>query len=136
MHTESALEQGREAFQQQAWGEAYTLLSAADTKASLKPKDLRKLAESAYLISKEADFIDILKRTHQIFLDKGDAVQAANCAFWLGITLFNQGNQAQGGGWIGRAQHLIDGCGQKSVEQGLLLVPQALQRLREGDAEG
>src|SRR5699024_9403179 len=63
-------------------------------------------------------------------------VQAANCASWLGITLFNQGKHAQGGGWIGRAQHLIDGCGQKCVEQGLLLVPQALQRLREGHAEG
>lgn len=134
MSTAAILERGRKAFRQQAWGDAYTLLSAADQETRLEPKDLKYLAEAAYLIGKESDFIDLCKRAHHEFLKQDDIPKAANCAFWLGMTLFNQGDHAQGGGWMSRARRLIDELKEECVEQGFLLVPEALQNLREGKA--
>lgn len=135
MTAESPLKKGQEAFQQQAWGEAYALLSSANHNASLNPHNLKKLARAAYLIGKESDFIDAMKGAHHKFLDKDNAVEAANCAFWLGMILFNQGEYAQGGGWMARAGRLVEDSGQDCAEQGFLLVPQALQHLREGNTE-
>jgi len=40
------------------------------------------------------------------------------------------------GGWLGRAQRLVDAEGHERVEQGYLLLPVAFQHDATGDAEG
>lgn len=128
------LEQGIEAYRQQAWAEAYTHLMSADKETGLDAGVLELLAKAAYLIGKESECIEILSRAHQSFLDRDQTEDAADAAFWTGMILLNQGDNAQGSGWIARAGRLLKDR-QDSVERGFLLVPEALQHLRKGDAE-
>src|SRR4051794_20782315 len=89
--TAHALEQGRDAFRKQAWGVAFSQLSAADGQSSLAPEDLVQLAQAAWLIGRETEGGDFLARAHQAFLSRGDAQRAVRCAFWLGFTLLLNG---------------------------------------------
>ncbi len=130
------LHRGRESFRRQMWGDAYAQLSAVDVEAGpLDPEDLERLATSAYLTGRDADCEGVWARAHEGFLDRDEVERAARCAFWLGLVLFNRGEEARGGGWIARAGRLVtDGGGRDCVEQGYLLVPAALGRLAGGDA--
>ncbi|MEX0657730.1 MAG: hypothetical protein WD080_01215 [Egibacteraceae bacterium] len=103
-----SLERGRSSFDRHVWGDAYAQLSAADGEEPLGPEDLRRLAVAA----------------------------AVRCAFWLALELFNRGEMARGGGWLARAQRLLDDYGQECVEQGYLLLPLALRTLESGDPVG
>ena len=42
------------------------------------------------------------------FWAAGDAERAARCAFWLGFGLLLEGERRAGGGWLARAQRLLD----------------------------
>ena len=77
---------------------------------------------------------DAWARAHQAWLQDGDARRAARCAFWIGFGLMLKGDMAQGGGWLGRARRLVEGD-DDCVEQGYLLVPEALQSFGAGDFE-
>jgi DNA-binding CsgD family transcriptional regulator len=117
-----ALEQGRDAFRKQAWGEAFSQLSDADRKSSLAPEDLVNFAQAALLTGRETEGADILSRAHQAFLTRGDTQLAARCAFWLGFTLLINGEFAKAGGWLSRASRL--------------LVPEGYRLYQAGDAVG
>ena len=132
MHT--TLEQGREAFEQQAWLEAYDRLKAADREASLDPEDLERLATAAYLVGEYADSTDTWARAHQELLSQNDVERAARCAFWLAFGLMNRGKRARAGGWTARARRLLDEGQRDCVEKGYLLLHVALQCLGGGDA--
>jgi len=132
MPTTDALAQGRESFARRAWADAYACLSAADRKASLEPKDLERLATAAYLSGKDSD--DIWARAHHGFLDRGDREQAARCALWLAFGLLDRGDLARSGGWLSRAQRLLDEGKYDCVLRGYLLLPVALRHIFEGDA--
>ena len=136
MGTEKALDQGRKAYQQQVWGEAYTLLSNADKEASLAPENLELLAVAAYLVGKFNECYDIWTRAHNDYLNNDNIVGAIRCAFWMGFTLLNKGESARGGGWIARARTLLEEGQLDCVERGYLLLPVALRCLGEGDPKG
>ncbi|HSK96830.1 MAG TPA: hypothetical protein VK891_09455 [Euzebyales bacterium] len=127
------IDQAREAFRLHAWGDAYAHLSALDADGSLAPEDLDRLARAAYLTGRDPDCEDTWVRAHKAFLDAGEVAQAARCAFWLGLVLFNRGEEARGGGWIGRAGRLVAELGPDCVEQGYLLLPAGLGRLGAGE---
>lgn len=135
MNPEDLLEQGREAFRQQNWAEAYTLLISADHDKTLPPPDLEQLAKAAYLAGKESVCTDCWSRAHHEYLSRQKINEAVRCAFWIGMIFFNHGDHAQGGGWIARAERILDDYREKGPEQGFLLVPKALQQLREGAPE-
>lgn len=135
MTTSNTLDQGREAFRQQAWADAYTILSSAKAETVLAPPDLELFAKAAYLIGKETDCIKIWTEAHHKYLNLDDIRQAAQCAFWIGMILFNSGERAQGSGWIARAGRLIKDYQKDCVEGGFLLIPEALQHLGKGEAE-
>jgi DNA-binding CsgD family transcriptional regulator len=128
-----ALEQGRRSFARQAWAEAYAQLSAADGHDPLGPEDLERLATAAYLIGRDDDGADVGARAHHEFLHRGEVARAVRCAFWLGFSLIEQGDEARGGGWLARARRLLDDAQLDCVEQGYLLYPEALQALLQGD---
>ena len=129
---ERALKQGRESFRTQAWGAAFSQLSAANGEVPLEADDLVLLAQAALLIGREADGSDFLARAHQAFMERGNTQIAARCAFWLGFTLLLSGESSKAGGWLSRASRLLEGepdC----VEKGYLLLPTGYRAVRSGD---
>jgi len=128
------LDRGRAAIDGRAWGDAFHLLSAADGDAALAPEDVERLALAAHLTGRDDEAEELRARAHQEYLRRGDPVRAARCAFWLGMGLIqDRGEMARGGGWLARAQRLIDEAGADCAERGFLLIPAGLQRMAEGD---
>jgi DNA-binding CsgD family transcriptional regulator len=128
------LERGREALRRRAWAEAFAQLSLADRATPLEASDLEWLAAAAHLLGKDPESAELLTRAHQRYLSAGEVEPAARCAFWLGFALLNNGDQAQGGGWLARARRLLDDGRRDCVEQGYLLVPEGIRCIREGAA--
>ena len=128
-NTLEELKRGRDAFGRRAWGDAYALLSEADRQVPLGPEDLERLAVSAFLLGKDSETQDAWSSAYHQLLNKGDTARAARCAFWLGLLAIQARDMARGGGWLGRAQELVD-QGPDCVERGYLLVPSGLQNLR------
>ncbi len=123
---------GRANFPQRSWGEEYSTLLAADAERGLEPRDVARLAVAAYLLGRDAESEELLARAHKELARHGDTEQAARSAFWLAFQLFTKGEVARGGGWLARARRLVEdhpGC----VEQGYVLVPDALHSMRVGD---
>jgi tetratricopeptide (TPR) repeat protein len=131
-----ALDRGREAFRRRAWGDAYSQLSSADRAEPLPLDDLENLAVACYLAGKDADSEAFWARAHRESLRAADWGRAARCAFWLGITLMNRSERAKGGGWLARAQRVLDDSQHDCVERGWLLIPLGLRLYAQGDYEG
>jgi DNA-binding CsgD family transcriptional regulator len=126
---------GRRAYASEAWLEAYEQLSAADRREPLGAQDVRLLATSAYMIGRESEYLDLLERAHRAHLTAGERLEALRCAFWLGIGLAGRGDVGRAGGWLGRAQRLLDECGADRVERGYLLLPLVFEQEASGDLE-
>ena len=126
------LQEAREAFRQASWRRAFDAFSAARRSQSLSTADLWLLAQSAYLIGHEDAYMDALQEAHQAHLDRGEAVQAARCAFWQGLHLANRNEIAAATGWFGRAARLLDENEADCAERGYLLLPVAHQALTAG----
>ncbi|MCH7230271.1 LuxR C-terminal-related transcriptional regulator [Glycomyces sp. L485] len=125
---------GRRAYEQLAWRDAYTDLSDADRQSPLNAVDLERLARAAYLIGRFDAADSAWERAHHDYLGRGETAAAARCAFWLGLTLHQRGENARGGGWLGRSRRLLDEASLDCVERGYLRIPEALQTL-DRDAE-
>lgn len=128
----AVLDRGRDAFERRAWGEAFAVLSTADRDAPLTPEDLERLATAASLLSRDAESNELWARTHQQFLARGDVPRAARCAFWLAFGLIDRGEQVRAGGWLARAQRLLDEAGCDCVERGYLLMPAGIRQATVG----
>jgi DNA-binding CsgD family transcriptional regulator len=129
-----ALDRGREFFGRHAWADAFAELSAADREAALTLEDLERLAVAAYLVGADGDSDDAWLRAHHECLRLGYVVRAARCAGWLAQGLLLRGEMARGGGWLARAQRLLDEAQDDGVGRGYLLVPAALQCFDEDPA--
>ena len=127
MSVADALDRGREFFGRQAWGDAFAQLAAADREAALELEDLERLAVAAYLVGADRESDDAWLRAHHECLRLGDVVRAARCAGWLAQGLLLRGEMAPGGGWLARAQRLLDEGHHDDVGRGYLLLPVALQ---------
>jgi DNA-binding CsgD family transcriptional regulator len=128
-----ALDRGREFFGRHVWGDAFAELSAADRNGALGLEDLERLAVAAYLVGADADSDDAWLRAHHECLRLGNVVKAARCAGLLAQGLLLRGEIARGGGWLARAQRLLDGAHHHGVEQGYLLLPVAIQSFHSQD---
>ena len=122
----SALDRGRASFERKAWGAAFAELTAADQDEPLEPEDLERLSIAATLIGKDDDAVAILTRCHHEHLRRGNPARAARLAFWCAMSLFNRGEEAQGGGWLARTQRILDEAGIDCVERAYPLIPLAL----------
>lgn len=133
MATTELLEQARSDFERRIWGEAYARFSAADGQQPLVAEDLERLAVAAQLVGDDDVSAVMWERAHLQLLQRGDVAWAVRCAFWLALGLVNRGEMARGGGWLGRAQRLIQDHELDCAEHGFLLVPAALGTLEGGD---
>jgi ATP/maltotriose-dependent transcriptional regulator MalT len=122
------------ALEQQAWGDVYAQLSAADRSAPLALDDLERLAVAAYLIGRDRESEDAWTRAHQEAQRHDDVARAVRCAFWVAFGLLNKGELARGSGWVDRAQRLLDDGRHDCVEQGYLRYCVAFRCVLEGDA--
>lgn len=113
----------------------YKRLSLADKNSSLEAEGLMRLATLCYLTGKNDESEDIWVRAYNGFLATHNDYRAIRCAFWLSFQLFNSGDHAKGGGWIARAQRLLEKNKEASVEQGYFLLPLAYQSIIKGETE-
>ncbi len=131
----SGADRGRDAFNRQAWRQAYEDLAGATRDGSLEIDDLERLAAAAYLIGRSGESSDVWTRAHQECARIGEVARAARCAFWLAFALLNNGELARGGGWVDRGQRLLDDRKLDCVEQGYLRYASALRSVFTGDVE-
>ena len=131
-----AIDRGRESFGRRAWADAFAQLSAAEGDSHLGLEDLERLAAAAHLVGRIDDSVDAWARAHHAYIGAGDVERGARCAFWLAFVLLNKGELASGGGWVHRAQRLLDDGQRDCVEQGYLRYCASLRMVFEGDVEG
>ena len=74
------------------------------------------------------------ERVYHARLESGECLAAARAAFWLGFRLLVRGEAGRAGGWLGRAQRLVEREGRECVEQGYLLLPVGQRHLSRGRA--
>lgn len=123
----------REAFNRQAWRRAYDELSAAAVVEPLEVDDLERLASAAYLAGLSDASRSAWISAHERCAHVGDVARAVRCAFWLAFALLNAGDLARGGGWVDRAQRLLDDRRIDCVERGYLRYAAALRAAFSGD---
>lgn len=117
----------RENYERREWVAAYETLSGlgkADRDAAeLDAEDFVRLATAAYLTGRMNDCVQALQRAYQINLDADDVLGAVRCAFWLAMVLMDAGELAVSGGWVARAQRLLEDVSGDVVERGYVLIP-------------
>lgn len=134
MNVVEQLLQAREAFDRRDWVAAYEGLSSAGNDALLAA-DFADLATAAFLVGRHNDCIQALQRAHRAHLDAGNRSAAVRCAFWLAMTLMDRGEVAVASGWISRAERLLDGDAEDTVEHGYVLFFWMLRHILGGDPE-
>ena len=82
---DDAILNGRSAYEQRAWQDAYDALSLASAAGPLDADDVERLAWSAILTGRDEPALDVFERLHQLRLDAGEDRQAARAAFWLAL---------------------------------------------------
>lgn len=136
MDVRVAVSRGREACARREWAHGFRTLAKADREESLAPQDLELLATAAYMLGRDDDHLEHLKRAHRGHLDAGDPRLASRCAFWAGINLAMRGQSTHAAGWFGRARRAVERHAGDCVEQGYLLVPTLLERVGSEDWKG
>jgi DNA-binding CsgD family transcriptional regulator len=134
MTAADTLERGREALRQQAWADAYALMSAAHRNTPLEPEDLERLALAAYLVGNDDESAAAWLGAHQGFARRGEVQRAARCAFWQACGLLFRGELAPALGWIARGRRVLEAAPQDCAEQGWDLLLTALPVMFAGDA--
>jgi DNA-binding CsgD family transcriptional regulator len=136
MTVPSGIEQGREAVARRAWARAFRAFARADRARTLGPQDLEHLAVAAYMLGRNDDHLECMKRAQRAYQHARNLPRAARCAFWAGINLAVRGRVSAAAGWFERAQRLSESGPCDSVEHGYLLVPTLLRRAAELDWKG
>ena len=130
------VQRGREAFARRAWRDAHAALSAP---GALGGEDLERLATAACMLGDELEYLDVLERAHHAFIAEGEVERAVRCAFWLGLIRTSRGEAGRAGGWLARAQRLLED--RDCAERGYLRLLETLhgpdpEAGRAGAAEG
>jgi ATP/maltotriose-dependent transcriptional regulator MalT len=124
------LRQAREAFERRDWALAFERLQSA---GDLSVADTMALATAAFLIGDADEAVRALQAGYQDRIKNGDALGAVRFAFWLGFVLNTRGEMAVGGGWVARAERLLESQPDDIVERGYLLIHEFFQHLFRGD---
>lgn len=108
--------------------------TATDERSSLDAADHERLAICAYLVGEDDECARAWEAAHRVALSADDAAGSARLAFWLAFCLMLGGQTARAGGWLTRAQRLIEEARLDCVASGYLLIPELLGSLDAGDA--
>ena len=127
------LEQGRGAYADRAWGDAFDALGRANRQQPLGPLDLELLARSAYMLGLDDEYRAALEQAFRAYRDAGDAPRAARCAWWIGHNHLFLGQAAPARGWFARGKRLLERGPGDNVERGYLRIPALLEHSGKGD---
>ncbi len=130
-----SLDEARAAYDERAWQRAYDEFAAAETAAPLGAEDYNRFAVTAHLLARMPEYFAIRERAYRSLLDRGDRVDAAEAAIWLGTQKLAQGEVAEGGGWVARATRLVGEDDTDSRAAAFLNVAGAFEAAGSGDFE-
>jgi DNA-binding NarL/FixJ family response regulator len=122
-----------DAIARRAWSEAFEAFEAADVSTTLAPSEVEQFAFVANFIGEEPRGSVLLERAHHGYQDAADLRGQARTAFWLAFGYMHRGEMAQAGGWLARAQRLLDASDLDCPERGYVRIPPALGRLEGGE---
>jgi DNA-binding CsgD family transcriptional regulator/tetratricopeptide (TPR) repeat protein len=117
------------------WVQACEAYAAADRVAPLSIEDLEWWAESAQVIGRVDEAIDLLCRCFELRAKAADIHEATRAVYWLwSIHIFTRGEFAIAAGWVERARGLA-AAARPSGEYGWPLIPEAYRCIGAGDYE-
>jgi DNA-binding CsgD family transcriptional regulator len=131
----SDLGRAHAAYAEFSWREAYDEFARADETDSLAPADLELRATTARMLARDDEAVEILERAHHAYLARGETLRAAYCAGWIGMTLFFSGAVGPAGGWLARADRLLEDAPTETVVHGYALLPVMFRHEATGDLE-
>ena len=129
------LERARAAHAEGAWRRAYEGFTEAGRSESLEPGDVERLATAAYMLGREEEYLEGLRRAYASYLDSGEPAAALRCAFWVGLNHARRGEMGPATGWLGRARRLLEAEPEESANHGYLLLPSVFEHEARGDWE-
>ena len=129
------VERARSLYERRAWASAHEAFGVAERAGTLAGEDLERFAVSAYLVGRDAEYLELLRRAYEVYLAVGSGANAARTAFWLGLRLLFRGELGHASGWFGRAQRLLEREKDERVERGYLLIADAQQQINAQDVE-
>jgi DNA-binding CsgD family transcriptional regulator len=132
--SESAGNRGLEAFERRAWAQAFAAFREDDAGGRLTAEELERFAIVAQLVGEDEESPRLWERAHQAWLQCADPAGSARCAFWLGLALMERGELSRAGGWLARAQRVLEQSDVDCPERAYLRIPEGLQQLESGDA--
>jgi DNA-binding NarL/FixJ family response regulator len=97
----------RAAFVAHHWTGAHECFLIARQEAPLTPDDLNALASASWWLGLIDESIAVGEEAYARYLEVSNHRRAAMRAFEIAYAYFLRGNQAVGGGWLGRAQRLL-----------------------------
>jgi class 3 adenylate cyclase len=104
----TTLEAGRDAMRRHAWPEAFASFAEADRAGTLSAHDLEDLAAAAWWAGDLDAATDALRRAHSAHVEAGDHSAAAIVALRLAEQAMSGLNAAVAGGWLSRAERLLE----------------------------
>jgi ATP/maltotriose-dependent transcriptional regulator MalT len=114
------LGQARELHAQSRWDEAYRQFAAADDAERLDVADLERYAETAQILGRGDEAIQILRRAFDTRIAAGEVGHAITCAFWLWQALIVNAEFARASGWAAQLRRTVP-----DLDNGWLLVTDA-----------
>jgi DNA-binding CsgD family transcriptional regulator len=128
-----ALEQARQAYASRAWREAHAQYVVVDSHSPLAPDDVERYARSALLTGNDEEYVTLLARASQLWIDQSNPARAAECACYLAMNLSFRGEWATAAGWQNRAQQFVAAVDGECPAAGWLLGMNAIQLLMSGN---
>lgn len=128
------LARARAAYDRQAWAGACDAFAEAADAAPLVADDHQRFATAAYLVGADQTCEQQWEAAHRAARDAGDPAGASRCAVLLALCLVLRGQMARAGGWLARAEEILDESGIECAASGYVLVPKALGALDAGNA--
>ena len=129
------LDRARDAYERRVWLEAHDAFSRVDEEEPLEAEDLELVTTATLMLGRDDEAVALLERAHHRYLERGEALPAVRAATWIGINLAMRGAVGPAGGWLARAQRLLDSQPGESAEHGYLLIPSVFRHEATGDFE-
>jgi ATP/maltotriose-dependent transcriptional regulator MalT len=129
------LELARTAYAARSWREAYEAFARADELDPLAPEDLELRATTARMVARDDEAVVALERAHHAYLEHGDTARAAYCAGWIGMSLAYAGAVGPAGGWLARADRLLQDVPEETAVHGYVLLPITFRHEAAGEFE-
>lgn len=126
--------EARAATSRRDWQRAFDLFTAADQELPLEVEDLERLGDVAFMAGEQDSSIAARQRAHSLWLNAGQADQAAIAALLIVGNYYVRNRPAVAAGWFHKARRLIPDL-PESPAHGVLAFTAALIAMAQGQLE-